>query len=210
MPQSPLLRRAGCRWRGPWHCQAVEGAGGEADRALSCPWGCAVRCLSTPPPPRCFFLSHQGASLTRWVAPRMPGQPRCSASPWQKDTPSLCSAWMPPTSCSSPGPKVRGGQGGRGGCWPAGAVGAGWRGGIREVPATMGWFLLGLSPALSAEPCPAMPWCWGWLPSSGTVGGGSQCSGGVLPPRDQPPLPSLTLLGTFLLPQTGAAKCGTW
>ncbi|XP_053882175.1 kinesin-like protein KIF21B isoform X2 [Malaclemys terrapin pileata] len=46
------------------------------------------------------------ASLTPWAVPGAPGQPRCSASPWRKDTPSPFSAWTPPTSCSSPDPKT--------------------------------------------------------------------------------------------------------
>lgn len=35
------------------------------------------------------------------------GRPLYSAWQWPRDTPNLCSAWMPLTSCFSPGPKVQ-------------------------------------------------------------------------------------------------------
>lgn len=138
-----------------------------------------------------FSLSCEGASSTRWVAPRMPGQPLCSVSQWQRDTPSLCSAWMPPMSCSSRAPKVGDGQGGCRCCGSRGSVG-----------------ITGMVPVFSVEPCPcAGP---GWLLSSGPVGGGT-CSEGILSPShhalggDTPNTP-----GLFFLPQTAAARCGTW
>lgn len=143
------------------HCRAVEDAWGEAALALPRPWDCIVRCPSTPPHHACSFFPMQGASLTRWVAPRMPGQPRCSASPWQKDTPSLCSAWMPPMSCFSLGPKVRDEQ--RWGRWPADVVEQVGMGEYVKCRTPWGWFLLGLSRVLSVEPCPALPQFWGWL-----------------------------------------------
>lgn len=161
------------------------------------PW---AQCLSTPAL-YLFSLSCEGASSTRWVAPRMPGQPRCSVSRWQRDTPSLCSAWMPPTSCSSLGPKVGDGQ-------------RGWRryrccGSRLAVGMWEELGITGMLPVFSVEPClaPSCPGA-GWLLSSGPVGGGrcSYCLQATMALEETPP----TLLGTFFLPQTGAAKCGTW
>lgn len=78
-----------------------------------------------------------------------------------------------------------------------------------------GWFPLGLFPVLSIEPCPALPRCWGWLAPFlwPCMWGKAMLRRGIAPRppcpwRESPP--SLTLLGIFFLPQTGAAKCGTW
>lgn len=57
-------------------------------------------------------LSREGASSPRSEEPRAPGRPRCSASPWLRATPSLCSVWTPRMSCSSRAPKVGGTQAG--------------------------------------------------------------------------------------------------
>lgn len=52
-------------------------------------------------------LSREGVSSHRSEEPRARGRPRCSACPWPRAIPSPSSAWMPRTSCSSLGPKVR-------------------------------------------------------------------------------------------------------
>lgn len=55
-----------------------------------------------------FPLSWEGASSPPLAEQREHGRPHCSVSPWPRATPSLSSAWMPPMSCFSRGPKVRG------------------------------------------------------------------------------------------------------
>lgn len=126
-------------------------------------------CLSTHLPHHPCFFPMQGASLIQWAAPRMPGQPPCSASPWQKDTPNLCSAWMPPMSCFSLAPKVCGG-----GCWLfLCTMRAGWHG---ELAGMAGM----APPGLLSRPCPLTARCWSRLapfPWKGAVGGGRQCLG---------------------------------
>lgn len=100
--------------------------------------------------------------------------------------------------------------GSKGGCWAEGAgrvqmlweqVGIGNVGGVghcRDGP----WLQSCL--ALSS-PCAGA----GWLLSSAPMGGGEMLKSHIVHRalgRRHPP----TLLGTFFLPQTGAAKCGTW
>lgn len=55
-----------------------------------------------------FPLSWEGASSPPLAEQREHGRPHCSVSPWPRATPSLSSAWMPPMSCFSRAPKVRG------------------------------------------------------------------------------------------------------
>lgn len=141
------------------------------------------------------FSPVQGASSTRWGAPRTPGRPRCSASPWQKDTPSPCSAWMPPMSCFSLAPKVR--EGARR-ALPCQQVGTGeW---------AMWWAPRGCSLLGHPLPSASSPCCPGWLflPWGGPWG---LCwaQGVIHAPWETPPP-----MGTFVLPQTAAARCGTW